>query len=130
MGTESVRTARQRGFDIAIAALLGGLLGGALGVAAMWLVVRNVLVVDRLQARSIVVTGELGTVEIAGDSGISLNRNDYAAALLWFHAPGTGSPGTGGPALWLTAPDSNQAFQATPSSQATVPLKMDDVHGM
>jgi hypothetical protein len=85
--------------------------------------------VDTVRAKSVIVDGDLGTVSIDGDVGISLNRNDYATALLWFHEPGTGSPGKGGPVLYMQG-DEPKAFKATPAGQEIVHFKRDERDGL
>jgi hypothetical protein len=119
------RSSRARIIDITIASLVGGILGAFIG----WVFHPDVLIVDQLHAKQILVDGKLGTVSINGDVGISLNRDDYATAELWFHEPGTGDPGTGGPVLWISGKEA-QAFKATPSGQVMVPLKRDDRDGL
>jgi hypothetical protein len=114
MGNEILRTASQRILDIAIASLLGGLLGAVI----VWRFPS-----DMLHAKSIIVSGESGMVSISGDFGINLHRKDYASAMLWFHEPGTGDPGTGGPALIISGPEGqpHQEYWITPSGPKEAP---------
>src|SRR6476660_7948745 len=106
MKSEPSRSIRARILDIAIASLIGGILGAVIA----WVFHPDVLIVDRLHAKEILVDGNLGTVSISGDHGISLDRHDYATAGLFFYEPGTGSPGKGGPVLWICGLE-HQAFK-------------------
>jgi hypothetical protein len=97
-GTPNPRSRYARIFDIAIAATIGGLLGWFLAMNNLVSGVGSI-VVDKIHASRIIVSGNTGTVNIDGHTGISLNRDDDAAALLWFYEPGTGDPGTGDPGV-------------------------------
>jgi hypothetical protein len=120
MGNESsqARSNLTRIIDITIASLVGGILGA---VIAWPQTHPSSISVDSIYTRHIRVDGDLGFISI-DEPGISLYRNDYAQALLWFHEPGTGSPGKGGPALWMVGKEA-QAFKATPLGQETITLK-------
>jgi hypothetical protein len=123
MKSTSSRPIISRVLDIAIATLLGGVLGATFSYQPLS---DGRLHAEKLYAKQIIVEGEAGYVAIDGDHGISLNRNDYASAMLWFREPGTGNPGTGGPVLWINA--DHQAFKATSSGQEvlTFPDEGDD----
>ena len=84
--------------------------------------------VDSLHAKKIFVTGEMGTISIDGDHGISLNRDDYAWAGLLFHEPGGGRPETAGPVLWMAGKE-HQAFKASSSGTEIVHFKHDERDG-
>ena len=119
------RSIRTRILDIAIASLIGGIFGAVISSGNFH---PGFLSVDTLFAKKILVDGNLGTVSIRGDDGIRLDRHDYATAGLLFHEPGTGSPGKGGPALWICGLE-HQAFKASPSGQEIVHFKHDDRDG-
>jgi hypothetical protein len=120
MTSESSRRLGQRVLDIGIAALLGAVFA--------WWFHPDALIVDRLHAKTILVDGSEGTVSMDGDHGITLNRDDYTEALLWFREPGTGYPATGGPVLWISGKES-KAFKVTPSGPEVVHFKQDEKDG-
>ncbi|HEY1601137.1 MAG TPA: hypothetical protein VGG64_16160 [Pirellulales bacterium] len=91
-------------------------MGAAFG--SLWPIPKDIKV-ETISAKRIFVEDRGNRISIDGDTGISLNRLDYAAALLWFREPGTGSPGTDGPTLWIANEDG--AFKATPSGAGVVP---------
>jgi hypothetical protein len=120
MNSESPRSIRSRMLDIAIASLIGAVLGATFASHFP-----GVLSVGSIQADSIRVPGDMGEVTISR-YGISLNRHDYAYIRLGFDEPGTG--GKGGPSL-LIAGTEHEAFKATPSGQEIVHFKHDDRDG-
>ncbi len=107
----------------AIGAMIGCIFGVIFGVIIAS--PNGTLSIDTLHAKNILVSGKLGSVSINGSHGISLYRDDYAAAHLWFHEPGTGDPGTGGPVLWIAGLE-HQTFKASPSGQEVVVFPRDD----
>ena len=117
-------TTMKRVLDIAIASVLGAVLGAIFTPQFP----RDILSVNSLHAKQILVKGSEGYVSIDGDHGISLNREDYASAMLWFREPGTGIPGKGGPVLWISGKEP-QAFKASPSGQEIVHFKRDEKDG-
>ena len=127
MANESSQNLGQRGLDIGVASLFGGVLGAV--IATVLLQHPDSLSVDRLHAKQILVHGSQGSVSINGDVGISLDREDYATAKLWFHEPGTGNPGTGGPVLWLAGKEP-QAFKATPAGHEIVHFERSEEDGL
>jgi hypothetical protein len=121
MENESSRPFGQRILDIAIASLIGAVLGATFASHFH----PGLLSVGMLQADSIRVPGEMGEVVISR-YGISLERHDYANIRLGYDEPGTG--GKGGPSIWITGTE-HQAFKATPSGQEVVHFKHDERDG-
>lgn len=112
----------RRTVDIVISALVGGIVGA---VVVFFRPLPPMISVDTLFAKKIIVRGDEDYISIDGDTGISLQRADYASALLWFREPGTGDPGTGGPVLLIVSHEP-QAFKATPSGEGMVPANRDE----
>ncbi len=87
------RIEKSRIFDITIAAVIGALLGTFLTLTILSLGLWNHGIrVTEIHATDLFVSGDSGTVRINGSTGISMNRKDYAGALLWFYEPGAKHP--------------------------------------
>jgi hypothetical protein len=109
----------KRILDIAIASIIGAVLGGYFASH----IHPGHLSVGTLQADNIRVPGELGEVTINGN-GIRLDRDDYAYVRLGY-ADGS----KGGPSLWIVGLE-HTAFKATPSGQEVVHFKSDEKDGL
>jgi hypothetical protein len=112
----------KRVLDIAIASLIGAVLGGTFAS----LVRPGVLHVGSLEADSVRVPGEMGEV-IISRYGISVERHDYANIRSGYDEPGTG--GKGGPSLWIVG-NEHRGFKTTPPGQEVVHFKTGEKDGL